>query len=288
MPTGKYFAPFVIALAVLLEASAATTQARYSSVSLIVRFVGYAGAVYTAPPLSQSQQVYFPGEPIRFELVFVNNRGDSPITLQALADPRSTFSVRSLLGTPFEPALSDDVRLQTVFGERPIDWSSEFLLNADESLIIRGEIVSAGLPPGEHAISFSTTMRDSQGLLVVPQSTRLQLEMRESSTESAIEELRRHAARALIERDFLTAERWIDALRKAHPKSYASYVVEAQIAEFQKTPGRARAAYQQAIALLQSRSDQRHASFERSPRVTQDLIDALMQRVRAIEVASIP
>ena len=79
------------------------------------------------------------------------------------------------------------------------------------------------------------------------------------------------------------AEGWIDALLKIHPQSYAAYEMRGQM--FQGNRGRARGAYQQALAILQAGSEQRHAPFEGGQRVTQDIISALAQRIRAIDAA---
>ena len=277
----------VIVALTALTSSSTVGQQRYSTVSLIVQAAEYNGTFYTAPPLPRSTHVFIAGERIKFNILLANNRGDHPVRLTTASELAANFAVSSLHGIPLTVALTNDVRLRTAVGEARIDWTPDITLNAGELLIIRGEVTNVSLPPGEHAVTFSTTITDSQGLSLAPQATRFQIEVRAQSTESAPEEFRRSAARAIVARDYAVAEGWIDALVKVHPQSYLAFQMRGHIAELQGNRGRARAAYAQALALIQAKAD-RHRSSVDAVGFPQDVIDALTQRIRMLDAATVP
>jgi hypothetical protein len=276
-----------IALAIAIVTSSNGMAQKYAgvSVSMFVRTVDYYGHDYTAPPGPKSTYVYFPGEPIKIEIALTNNRGDAPVRLIANPNVASNFAVKPEHGTPFNLALSSDIIFKTAFGNSPFDWKPEMMLSPGESLIIPAEVAERdSMPTGEHAIVVSTTIKDSNGSGILPHASRLQIEVRSLSNDDAPELARRAAMRAMhnvvrnsVGRDFTEAERRIDDLLKVHPQSYAAYVMRGEIAQLRGNAGQARAAYQQAINLLQTRADQR---VQRDPR---NVIDDLVSRIRALD-----
>jgi hypothetical protein len=232
--------------------------------------------------------VYFSSEQIQLEIVMVNNQGTEPVRLlvggKTLA---ASFAAKRPDGTDFEFHLSNEVIRRVASSETPVDIGSEFTLSPEESLILKADVPAGHLTQGEHVVLFTTSIRDSGGLPLAPQASQRIFEVRPSNDASAMEEARRNATRAFLAGEFAAAETWIETLLRLHPRSYAAYAMRGQIAEQAGDRVRAQAAYQQAIHLLQSRSDEHFLRrYGAGGYLMDDLISAFQQRIQANQDAS--
>ena len=226
----------------------------------------------------------FPANRSTSKIVVINNRGMEPVRLAVGDRPlAASFTAKRPDGTDFELRLSNEVVRRYASSETPVDIGSEFTRSPKESLVLKADVPAAQLAPGEHIVLFATSIRDSAGRPLARQASRQIFEVRPSNDVSAIEEARRNATRAFLARQFAAAETWIETLLRRHPRSYAAYAMRGQIAEQTGDRARARAAYQQAVSLLQSRADEYFLRRRRggADHLTEDMIAAFNQRIQA-------
>ncbi|MEP6919365.1 MAG: hypothetical protein ABJC89_27225, partial [Acidobacteriota bacterium] len=196
------------ALAVSAVAPATGQVRTYSEAVLLVRPADYTGTTYAAPP-ARSAYLFFSGEPIRVQLDIVN-RGSQVIELASAAAVAESFHVTRGETSAF--TIESTVLKKAAGVSTPVEPQSPVTLAPGESLVFFSRHDDTPLLPGEHVVEWESGIATASGLRVAPQPSRLQFEVRDSSSETAAEEARRNAIRAFRAGQDTLAAQWVTRL----------------------------------------------------------------------------
>jgi hypothetical protein len=261
-------------LAALTAAPAGGQAAAYSDAVLLLHPQEYSGTVYTAPP-EHAPYLFFTGEPFRVELEIVN-RGSRVIELAGPAGAAHRFRVTN--GQAAQFVVEDEAIKNGPGAPTHVERQSTVSLAPGESLALFSRHVGPALAPGEYLAEWETGITETSGLRIAPQASRLQFEVRESSGDTAAEEVRRYAIRAFAARQDALAEQWVTRLLRLNPQSHAAYALRGELRLRAGDNAAAAAAFDTALKILESHADQQ---FDRwaPPTLTRDTLDGLRARL---------
>jgi lipopolysaccharide biosynthesis regulator YciM len=136
----------------------------------------------------------------------------------------------------------------------------------------------ASFPLGEHVVEWETGIATASGLRVAPQPSRLQFEVRDSSSETAAEEARRHAIRAFRNGDDAVAAQWVTRLLELNPQSHAAHVLRGDLSLRAGDKAAAAACFDAALRILETHADQEYNRWTPAA-LTRATIDGLKARL---------
>jgi hypothetical protein len=264
------------ALAAFTVAPAGGQVPAYSEAVLLVHPAEYFGTMYTAPP-DHAAYLFFTGEPLRVELEIVN-RGSHVIELAGPAAAAHRFRVSNGQASQF--VVENEIIKKGLGAPTRVETQSAVSLAPGESLALFSKHVGPALAPGEYLVEWETSITETSGLRIAPQASRLQFEVRESSGETAAEEVRRYAIRAFEAGQDALADQWVTRLLRLNPQSHAAHVLRAELRLRAGDNAAAAASFDTALKILESHADQQ---FERwaPPTLTRDTLDGLKARRHA-------
>jgi hypothetical protein len=264
------------ALAVFAAAPATGQVRGYSEAVLLVRPADYTGTTYAAPP-ARSAYLFFSGEPIRVQLDIVN-RGSQVIELSNAAAVADSFRVTRGEASAFT---TESTVFKKAFGvSTPVEPQSPVTLAPGESLVFFSRRDGAPLLPGEHVVEWESGIATASGLRIAPQPSRLQFEVRDSSSETAAEEARRNAIRAFRDGQDTLAAQWVTRLLELNPQSHAAHVLRGDLSLRAGDKAAAAACFDAALRILETHADQEYNRWTPAA-LTRATIDGLKARLNA-------
>lgn len=263
-------------LAALTVAPAGGQVPAYSEAVRLVHPAEYFGTTYTAPP-DHSAYLFFTGEPLRVELEIVN-RGSRTIELTSPAAAAHRFRVTN--GQAAQFVVEKEVIKKGVGGLTRVETQPAVSLAPGESLEFFSRHVGPALAPGEYLVEWETGITETSGVKIAPESPRLQFEVRESSGETAAEEVRRYAIRAFAAGEDTLANQWATRLLQLNPQSHAAHVLRGELSLKAGDKAAAAACFDTALRILESHADQDYNRWTPAA-LRRDTIDGLKARLNA-------
>jgi hypothetical protein len=264
------------ALAVFAAAPASGQARTYSEAVLLVRPADYTGTTYAAPP-ARSAYLFFSSEPIRVQLDIVN-RGSQAIELANAAAVADSFHVTRDGASAFT---TETTVLKKAYGvSTPVEPQSPVTLAPGESLVFFSRYDGTPFLPGEHVVEWESGIATASGLRIAPQPSRLQFEVRESSSETATEEARRNAIRAFRNGQDTLAAEWVARLLELNPQSHAAHVLRGDLSLRAGDKAAAAACFDAALRILETHADQEYNRWTPAA-LTRATIDGLKARLNA-------
>jgi hypothetical protein len=250
----------------------------YSSVVLLVHPSEYFSTTYAAPPADHSDYVFFTSELLRVEIDIVN-RGSQVVELKS---PATAVADNFLVtrGQPTEFMVENAVVKKGLGFVVPVESVSAIQLAPRESLVFFAQQVGPGLGPGEYVVEWETPITEASGLRIAPQASRLQFEVRASSSETAAEEALRNAGRAFVAGQDALADQWVAQLLRVNPQSHAAYASRGELRLRAGDTRRAAESFDTALKILESQTDLQYNRWAHD-RFTREKIEGLKRRLRS-------
>jgi hypothetical protein len=282
------------ALIVILFPAIASTAAPQAQAPRPLHFVAaitdYYHAEYVPLPEPPARHVFFVGEAIDVRLS-IGNRG---ATAQELNTRNVSIEKAFALSVLEQPAGSGSIQFVPVTrGEikseerntTTVDWNHELEVPAQSSLTFAASIVMGSTAvPGQYSLrimpGFAGTTEP-----INPLGSMLRFELRPVDSLGARAELvRRRMVRAYQHDDASAAQTASESLLRSYPSSAQAYQVKGEIARRSGRTQEAVAAFDRAVALIQSGADKlylQHASPEAVEQTVRELTrstDSLRER----------
>ena len=271
----------LIAILFLTVASTAATQAQAPPrLHFVAAFTDYYQAEYVALPEPPARHVIFEGEAIDLRMS-IGNRGatdqglntqnlsiENAFALSMLEQPPGSGSMRLVPLTRGE-IMSVERKTATV------EWSQQLEVPAQSSLTFAASIVPEHpVLPGQYALRILPRLAGTAEP-INPLGTILRFELRRvESLGDRAELVRRRMVRAYEHDDASTAQAASESLLRLYPSSWQAYQIKGEIARRSGRTQEAVAAFDRAVALIQSGADKlylQHASLETVERKVQGL-----------------
>jgi hypothetical protein len=225
----------------------------------------------------------FEGEPLDL-VVEVLNPSDEPHTLVTSGiEPARDVKVNVLKdGMPRGLAVTLSPRVQqTGFGANvPALWSREISVLPRRTFELAGAL-NEPLSPGIYDLQIETTLKDETNHPLAPLNSRMILEVRALNSDTQTEVQRRRAVVAYLRGDLAEAERQVAELQRRSPNNFSAYSLRGAIATARGRRAEAQAAYDRALAILQTGADSefRRWAGDKQYQRTMDGIAGLRARV---------
>ena len=247
----------IVAVSTIAVTVAVRTDGLYSPIATGLRPAIPMEPFYASRQVQGAWYLLFEGEPMQLVIEVTNNSDESRALVTNGHGPEDLFRIRVTRdGQPVDASITIDSQA-TEHGRAftaPVRWDDRLSLAGRHELQILADVRSS-LEPGLYEFELTSTLVDSDGKPLGPLSNRLPMEIRGASPDTMIEIMWQRANRALIKGDYAAAEQRLSELFALAPNNVGGLVVRANIALALRRPQEATAAYDRAIAILESDGD---------------------------------
>jgi hypothetical protein len=247
----------IVAVSTVAATLAVRAEGPYSLIETIIRPAIPMEPFYASRQAQGALYLAFEGEPMQLVIEVANSSDESHTLVTNGRGPEDLFRIRVKRdGQPVDASITIDT--QAIEHGRastaPVRWDERIWLAPRHELQIFADVRSP-LEPGLYEFELTTTLMDADGKPLGPLGNRLPMEIRRASPETMIEIMRQRANRASIQGDFGAAEQRLTELFALAPNNVGGLLVRAEIALALRRPQEAAAAYDRAIAVLESDGD---------------------------------